>query len=108
MQKRIRRELGKSRELLWHFLDGQKCCFCHKPLVNVKAENIRFGNATAKPIDLKITIHHKDGDHSNNEKSNRKLAHTTCHKRHHVKGLTAHRLAVATNPKLKGQFRTAA
>ena len=84
MQKRIRRELRKNRELLWHFLDGETCFFCHRPLLDVHAKNIRFGDASAQPLDVAVTIHHKNGNHSDNRKQNRKLAHQSCHKRHHA------------------------
>lgn len=86
MSNRIRQELGKLRELAWHFLEGEKCFFCHKPLLNAedRATVVCFGNATAPPMDLDITTHHKNGDHDDNRKANRKLAHATCHKQHHA------------------------
>jgi hypothetical protein len=84
MSPRIRRELGKQRELLWHFLEGQKCFFCKDPLLSLEDQRrtaeISFGNATAPPMDLDITIHHENGNHDDNRKSNRKPAHESCHK----------------------------
>ncbi len=88
MAKRIRRELGKSRELLWLLLDGKKCFFCKKLLLESPGTKIRFGNSTAPPLDLDITLHHKDGNHANNGKfGNRKnvdLSHASCHKTFHA------------------------
>src|SRR6266446_9742157 len=88
MSARIRTELNKQRELLWHFLEGEKCCFCHKSILSVddflRSDGIQFGNATAPPMDLDITIHHANGNHDDNRKQNRKLSHGTCHKKHHA------------------------
>ena len=87
MSRKSRKELAKARELLWHFLDGKNCCFCHLPLVEGKqVRRIRFGDATGEPLPLgDITLHHEDGNHKNNERSNRKLSHFSCHKRYHAK-----------------------
>src|SRR6266699_4294802 len=86
MSKESRREVGKSRELLWHFLEGEKCFFCKKPfLENGVPRYVKFGNASANPMDLDCTIHHKDGDHENNKQSNRALAHQSCHRSFHAK-----------------------
>jgi hypothetical protein len=88
MSNRIRQELGKLRELAWHFLEGEKCFFCRKDLLGIEdmvnGASVRFGNATAPPMDLDITIHHRNGNHEDNRKRNRKLAHATCHKQHHA------------------------
>lgn len=80
MSRRMRREVAKSRELLWHLLEGKKCCFCRKPLLDSREGHIRFGNATAPPLDLNITIHHHDGNHGNNTRQNRRIGHESCHK----------------------------
>lgn len=90
MSARIRKEVGKGRELLWHFLEGEKCFFCKLPLLSPEEREmmtdgfVRFGNATAPPLELDITIHHRNGNHDDNRKSNRKLSHATCHKNHHA------------------------
>lgn len=88
MSATSRKEMTKQRELLWHFLEGEKCCFCHKPLLSEsdleRFDTIKFGNATAPPMDLDITIHHNNGNHDDNRKRNRKLSHSTCHKKHHA------------------------
>jgi hypothetical protein len=83
MSNRIRREVGKQRELLWHFLEAEKCFFCKQLLV--PPTRVRFGNATAPPMDLDVTIHHKNGNHNDNRKLNRSMAHEKCHKSHHAK-----------------------
>lgn len=84
MSLAIRREIGKSRELLWHFLEGEVCFFCKKSLLPYKAK-IKFGDATAQPLSDLPTIHHVDGNHNNNRSTNRALAHQSCHKSHHAK-----------------------
>jgi hypothetical protein len=83
MSRRTERELNKARELLWHLLEGKKCFFCRKGFL--PDYNVEFGNARAPIFDMDITIHHKDGDHQNNAKSNRAEAHETCHKSFHAK-----------------------
>lgn len=86
MSPRIRRELGKGRELLWLLLVGKRCCFCRKLfLQNGIPAYVRLGNGSAPPLDLDITEHHKDEDHSNNDPKNLALAHSTCHKVFHAK-----------------------
>lgn len=86
MSKAIRKELGKCRELLWHLLEGKKCFFCKELLLPEGVPSyVKFGNASAPPMDMDFTIHHKDGNHQNNEPSNRALAHESCHKRFHAK-----------------------
>jgi hypothetical protein len=87
MTRRMVREVSKGRELLWFLLDGKRCCFCNKLLLEKPFRNIRFGNATAPPLNLDITLHHNDGDHDNNGKfgnrKNLRLSHESCHKRFH-------------------------
>ena len=89
MSNATRRQQGKMRELLWHFLEGQTCFFCGKPLLSAedveRFHEIRFGNASAPPMDLNITIHHRNENHDDNRKQNRTLGHESCHKTHHAK-----------------------
>lgn len=81
MSNAIRRELGKNRELLWHLLDGLKCCFCHKPLLDVELlKMVKFGDATAPALAILLTIHHKNGNHKDNRRRNRDMSHQSCHK----------------------------
>ena len=85
MRKSIRRELNKLRELARHFLEGETCCFCHKPWLPPNAlDDHEHGSGTGSPLLLDVTIHHRDGDHFNNAKANRTLAHRACHRRHHA------------------------
>jgi hypothetical protein len=84
MSNGIRREVLKQRELLWHFLEKERCFFCKKVLVT-PPEPIKYGNATAPPMEQVVTIHHKNGNHADNRKANRALAHQSCHKSHHAK-----------------------
>jgi len=86
MSKGIEREVKKLRELMWHFLEGEKCCFCKQPfLLKDVGKTIQFGDAVAPPMDDLPTIHHGNGNHRDNRKKNRKLAHQKCHKSHHAK-----------------------
>jgi hypothetical protein len=95
MSARIRKELGKARELLWWFLSCKrptnKCFFCKKTVLTEEQLEmlrdgwVKFGNASAPPLDLDITLHHKDGDHDNNDPDNLAPSHDSCHKSHHAK-----------------------
>ncbi len=90
MSKETRRQLGKAYELLWLLLDDKKCYFCKKPVLDSSGYGpVKFGNASAPPIELDITEHHIDGNHSNNgrvgDRSNLALAHESCHKSFHAK-----------------------
>jgi hypothetical protein len=85
MSKAIRKELGKGRELLWHLLEGKNCYFCKEPLLEDGVPSyVKFGNGSAPPLDLEITIHHVNESHNDNRPENRKLAHTSCHRSHHA------------------------
>lgn len=85
MQKQTRRELNKLRELLWYFVRGKHCYFCHEPL-SAPEKMIRDGDGTAEPFNaLDITIHHLDGNHARKDAANEALAHFSCHKSHHAK-----------------------
>lgn len=88
MRKSIRRELNKSRELLWHLMEGKCCCFCKKLLIP-EMPMVNFGTAQAPPLSddvMQTTIHHVDEKNNprNQELENRKLCHRSCHKRHHA------------------------
>jgi hypothetical protein len=84
MRPSIRRELNKARELLRFMLRGQRCYFCHGPLIEPE-KVVRDGDGTAEPLALAVTIHHKSGDHSDNSAGNTVLSHFSCHKSHHAK-----------------------
>ena len=83
MRKSTRRELRKLRELVRVLLDGKVCCFCKEPLL----DNTDFlpGNGEGFQIGEQISIHHRDGNHGNNDPRNLKFVHRTCHKRHHAR-----------------------
>jgi hypothetical protein len=84
MRKSTRQELRKARELLRFLLRGKNCCFCHKALMNDESY-AKDGDGQGSPISRLITIHHKDGDHSNDAQNNKKLAHRSCHLSYHTK-----------------------
>jgi 5-methylcytosine-specific restriction endonuclease McrA len=52
-----------------------KCWFCLNPFTEADLPVRKSDN---------LTEHHIDGDHSNWDIDNRVLAHTDCHKRHHL------------------------
>lgn len=91
-----RRELYKLRELV-HFLlggggatpqpgYGPYCCFfCRKPLDEYAADFKTHGNSVGPKFLEKLSIHHINGNHDDNEDSNKALCHTKCHKGHHRK-----------------------
>lgn len=83
MRKDSRRELNKLRELVHFLLVGQKCFFCNKPLSTTAETFVEHGNATGPALDERISVHHVDGDHSNNQHDNKALCHLKCHKSHH-------------------------
>lgn len=93
MTARSRTEMYKLRELVHFLLHGAGaslrtgthallCYFCKKPLGDY-ADFETHGNAKGPKFDAEISIHHVDGDHANNEMSNKALCHRSCHKSHH-------------------------
>lgn len=90
MSLNSRREITKMRELLWFFIVKYKvkCFFCkqsilHPDDISISLPNLRLGNGTAPPLELDMTIHHKDEDHDNNDPGNWEIGHDVCHRRHH-------------------------
>jgi len=89
MRKSSRSELRMLRMMMNHFGTATKCYFCKEPLL--KLEDLIADDGTwhiirgSIPIKTKLTIHHKDGNHKNNEESNRKPCHRTCHRSFHMK-----------------------
>jgi len=75
MTKSVSYEKSRLKELLWMMIQiHQPCCFfCNKPFR--KSEIL-----PSRGVD-QLTEHHIDGNHYNNDPSNRTLAHRTCHKR---------------------------
>lgn len=93
MSRAMRNELNKLRELVHFLLQGAGvtpraesgallCYFCREQVADY-ADDVQHGNATGPKLDIKLTIHHVDGNHSNTTLSNEALCHTTCHKRFH-------------------------
>jgi hypothetical protein len=91
MRRSTTSELRMLRMIAWHVGLDTKCCFCHQPLLDEQllqgreTKNQHLGGYSISPIKTKITLHHVDGNHYNNEGNNRKLAHTTCHKSFHMR-----------------------
>jgi len=76
-------ELRKLREIAHECLEGRACPFCGEPLLtttNIYAP----GDGMASPINADLTLHHRDGNHANNAKTNRVWAHRRCHKSFHM------------------------
>ena len=90
MRRSTTSELRMLRMMMWHFGIDTRCCFCHKPLLDEQVlrngdGRLHFGGQTLPPIKTKLTIHHADDNHHNNEKRNRKPCHRTCHRSFHMK-----------------------
>lgn len=97
MRKSTRQELRKLREMVrWAFADVV-CFFCHESLLFhdpehdddedddiVPVDCYNPGDGESSPMDLDVTLHHKDGNHSNNDRRNHAWAHRRCHKGHHM------------------------
>lgn len=97
MTLRSRRELYKLRELV-HFLLSHPldhnlqelgkganrivCHFCKEPL-SYSPEFKEHGNAVGPKFVEELSIHHVDGNHENNEETNKALSHRKCHKSYH-------------------------
>ena len=79
--KRTKTSYEKSRlkELLWFLIltSHPECFICGRPFIKVEDLPSRGSD--------QITEHHKDGQHYNNDLSNRVLVHRTCHKSYHTK-----------------------
>src|SRR3954452_15661328 len=99
MRKSTRQELRKLREMVrWAYADVV-CCFCHEPLLSNEStlwddededeedeivDAYAPGDGESSPMNTDVTLHHLDGDHSNNLRSNHAWAHRRCHKSHHL------------------------
>lgn len=84
MRKSTRQELRKSRELIRFLLRGKCCYFCKRELMKDESY-AKDGDGQGSPIARRITIHHVDGNHDNDKRSNKRLAHTRCHKSFHMR-----------------------
>ena len=72
-------EKSRLKELLWLMIEKHQahCAICHKPFTKETDLPSRGSD--------QLTEHHKDGQHYNNDLSNRVLVHRTCHKSYHTK-----------------------
>ena len=90
MRKSSRSELRMLRVMMSHFGVSTDCYFCGKPLIamaDVLAADGKWhlaGKLAPLPIKTKLTIHHENGDHTDNTYENRKPCHQKCHKRFHM------------------------
>jgi len=85
MRRSTKSELRMLREIVWHIGTIKKCFFCKKPLLDPGATAIEFGERNCPPVTIRIAIHHKNEDHEDNRPENRKLAHSKCHRRYHIR-----------------------
>lgn len=100
MKPSTRREFYKLREITHFLLSGGGatprevenrsgsegaflCFFCREPLDDYAADFTTHGNSVGPKLEVKLSIHHIDGNHDNNEDLNKALSHTKCHKSHH-------------------------
>lgn len=75
-------ELQMLREFYLLIAPRIMCYFCNKPIVSRK-EGQTFGHRRhTKVWELIFTTHHDDGDRDNNNDSNLKACHSTCHRRY--------------------------
>lgn len=88
-----RKELNKLRELVHFLLRGAggtprgpsgafRCVFCNTGL-DYAEDFITHGNAIGPKFTEKLSIHHLDGNHDNNDDMNKAICHTKCHKGYH-------------------------
>lgn len=93
MRNTVRNELRMLRELVNHFATGGHCkrdksgeaiCwFCSTRLLQDPSET--FGHHMHLKVRDAITVHHRNGSHSDNSAGNRTLSHRSCHKSYHMK-----------------------
>src|SRR5208283_319162 len=83
MRKSIRSELRMLRELVWHIGIHERCYFCGKRLLE-DTGTLKFGERSCPPVKVALVIHHRNHKHEDNQTRNRKLAHSSCHKRYHI------------------------
>jgi hypothetical protein len=84
MRRSTASELRMLREIVWHIGTIKHCFFCKKLLLDPGAIDLEFGERNCPPVKIPLAIHHRNEDHEDNNPDNRKLAHSSCHKRYHV------------------------
>ena len=83
MNKATAQELKLLREIAHYFLDGERCHFCGQPLIEDLDKT--FGDKANRPIRARLTVHHADEDHSNNQRENTVWCHRRCHLSYHAR-----------------------
>jgi len=83
MRKSTRQELRKLREIVREVFEDRLCPFCKEPMIT-EDNCYNHGDGESSPFDIDWALHHKDGNHSNNEKRNRVWTHRRCHKSYHL------------------------
>lgn len=96
MRKSTRQELRKLREMVRWAYAAAICYFCHESLLGSDPEfdsddedgettdAYAPGDGESSPMDSDVTLHHINGDHSDNRRCNHAWAHRRCHKSHHL------------------------
>jgi hypothetical protein len=95
MRKSTRREIRKLREMVWWAYRDVHCCFCHEPLLSQNDDDTDDedneivnaygdGDGEASPMNLDVTLHHRNGNHEDNRRKNQAWSHRRCHKAHHL------------------------
>lgn len=86
MRRSTRQELRKLREIVREVFEGVDCYFCKESLLNGDGKNhYGHGDGEGSPVRMtELTLHHRDGNHHNNEKRNRVWSHRRCHKSYHL------------------------
>jgi len=79
MRKSTRQELRKLREILRFLLRGKCCFFCKRKLISAKSY-AKDGDGQGSPISRQLTIHHVNGNHSDDRRENKRLTHQRCHR----------------------------
>jgi hypothetical protein len=73
MNKATAQELKLLREIAHYFLDGETCHFCGQPLIEDLDKT--FGDKANRPIRARLTVHHVDEGHPNNQRDNTVWCH---------------------------------
>lgn len=83
MRRSTRQELRKLREIVREVFEDRLCPFCKESMLDTE-DCSAPGNGDGSPFNVEWSLHHKDGDHHNNERSNRVWSHRRCHKSFHL------------------------
>jgi hypothetical protein len=83
MRSQTKSELQQLREIAWFLLPMEVCYFCKERLIT-RPSDMTFGHRRHGPILVKISVHHKDHNRTNNIQYNLRLAHKRCHQAYHA------------------------